>query len=291
MPRGAAEHIEPPAAGSARHAAWLYTPVVRRDALTALLALEREIAASASGTLAHEVAHIRLEWWQAESARLALGAALHPLSRGLLAATQRQSIAPPDLLPWLESVRQSLAHVAWLDRSEFVTHCRLWADGIWLSAVRLLAGDASAAALPAARDMGVALRELELLTTLAADARHGRVSLPIDELTNVGASTEDCYAAPWSPAVARLIGTRTGSARATLAQAAAQYPAQLWPALRGLAAWVALADRAAARVQRALPAAVDPQFISFAAQSGDTLAAWRAARRAQHGRAPLKPVA
>jgi hypothetical protein len=73
----------PPAPGSARYFALLYTPRARRSALARLLGLADEIGAGAARGLDHDVAHARLQWWQHEAAQYALGRSQHPWLRAL----------------------------------------------------------------------------------------------------------------------------------------------------------------------------------------------------------------
>lgn len=278
-----------PAPGSARHTAWLYTADDKREVLAALFALEHEIAASGAAGLAHEVAHARLQWWQQEAQQLSAGGARHPLAALLERQAAKIGRPPPNLQPWTQAAGEQLARVAWLDRSELDAHLRRWTDGIWLQAAALLmpplAGEQAAfAALTAAGD---ALREIELLGVLARDARQGRLYLPLDALRACNAQTSDCYAQPWPAPLAQLVGDRLQSARRALTAAANKVPARYWPALRGLAAWMATAQRQSLRMQRALPLQWNAQTDSFATAVAANWAAWRAARRAQRQRPPL----
>lgn len=279
---------ELPTAGSARHAAWLYTPHSQRAALAAQLCLEREIAASSEQDLAHEVAHARLQWWQQETTRLADGNGAHPLSRLLQQHAAGAATPPPDLRNWVQAVAERLARVAWVDRAEFHGHLQRWCEGVWLPAAQLLAGPGGvAAAHDTLAACGTALRELELLGAMARDARRGMLPLPLDELRGANCSTSDCHAQPWSAPLAALVGERVQAARRQLAESANKLPAPAWPALRGFAAWMAVADRQARRMQAALPLQWNPQADGFRAAAGDAWAAWRAARRAQRATSPL----
>lgn len=282
----------PPAAGSPRHAAWLYAPTGRRDAIAALLALEREIAASAAASLAHEVAHVRLAWWHEETTALTAGHPRHPLTRYLQADALRRDQPPPDLRPWVLSVGQQLAKVAWATRDELRTHLQLWVDALWMNLLRLNAADGCADSVNTVslRETGFALRELELLANLADSARGGCLYLPFAELQRSGTSTADCYAQPWNDRLCGTIADRIEFCQRRVAASGASWPIGLLYGGRALAAWLALAQRVANRTKTALPMQYHADALSFRAAAGDTFAAWFAARRAQQRAAALPPA-
>jgi phytoene synthase len=74
--------------GSMRYYAWLYTPEVQRDFLAALFVIENELHDTARA--AHEVAHIRLQWWREEIERLIEGRAQHPATQVLQHVSQQR---------------------------------------------------------------------------------------------------------------------------------------------------------------------------------------------------------
>lgn len=92
----------------------LYSPASVRAVLVNLLSVESEIRTSARPDLEHSIAHLRLEWWQAEIERTLAGAATHPLTRAL-----RASLAPRtlDLRPMIHSARLEVAGLAGADET------------------------------------------------------------------------------------------------------------------------------------------------------------------------------
>ena len=64
--------------GSTRYFVLLYCPSPRRRALATLLAVTDELDAGRARAMDHAVAHVRLDWWQAELQRFARGAPEHP---------------------------------------------------------------------------------------------------------------------------------------------------------------------------------------------------------------------
>lgn len=276
--------------GSARDFAWLYSPPPLRGALAALLDIEREIGAALRPGLDHTVAHVRLAWWREECERCAGGRPAHPATRALAAVVDR-----PDPGGLVDIATWDLAAATFGTRAELAGYCDRWAAAVTETAAR------SAAPAEAAdrdvrarfgRALGGALKEIELLTALAVDARAGRLRLPLDELSQAGIEPVSLASAPWPSALRRLIDARHRAARTALAASVDALPPDDQPALRGLLVWAALAHRASRRAERVLPLPgsrhADGRVSDRAERIADAWLAWRAARRAERGRFRLE---
>ena len=136
-------------------------------------------------------------------------------------------------------------------------------------------------ALPAAgaaqaRALGVSLREIELLLALAADARLGRLRIPLDELEHTNTAPESLAQPPWPAPLAELLRHRHREVRTVLGVALEALPPAARSALRGVIVWATIACEASARAEKRLPqesTARDHQAPL------DAWRAWRAARR------------
>jgi phytoene synthase len=127
-----------------------------------------------------------------------------------------------------------------------------------------------------ARALGVSLRETELLLALAADARSGRLRLPLDELARARLAPESLAQPPWPPALAELLRHRHQALRASLDAALDALPPQARPALRGLIVWATLLSTASVRAEQRLP--LESTARDYHAPL-DGWRAWRVARR------------
>jgi 15-cis-phytoene synthase len=261
----------------ARALARLYCPPAQAAVLDALLGIEAEIGAALKAGLEHEVAHARLAWWREECARLVAGVPVHPLTRALsarFAGAARASLEGigglVDLASW------DLARATFASRRELTGYCERWSAALLLP----LAWAALPSAAPAdTLAFGAALRELELLLALSAEARAGRVRLALDELDAAAIAPAQLTAATADAPLARLIGEAHGRARRALL--AANFAPEAQPALRACLVWAGLSVRYSHRAQAALPelaGAGDHQ------RPLDGLIAWRIARRAARGR-------
>jgi phytoene synthase len=274
----------PPRPGSARYFCWLYSPASTRERIACLFALEREVGASLRPGLEHEVAHLRLDWWQEELARLAMQRPVHPLTRALLQAAHAAGMTAPDLHGLIEAARWDLAAGTAASRAELAPHFGEWADSLFRALIATLLPGEPAAQEHLVLGGGVALAELEGLAFLARDARAGRLRLPLDELDAAGCTPASLATPPWPRGLATILADRHASLRASLAGAcAALAPAQQAP-LRGVLAWFALAAQQSQREVRALPRPCAAHRLdAFSA----AWRAWRYARRATLGRLSL----
>jgi phytoene synthase len=271
-----------PDASAARALAWLYAPGTQRPLLGALCTIEDEIGASLKPGLDHQIAHLRLEWWRAECARTAAGSPAHPATRAALAALAGRD---PELLAGLAGLVDvaawDLAAATFETRRELTGYCERWSEALIVPLARLAAPEVERAA---ARALGAALREGELLARLVRDARAGRLRLPLEELAATGVDPGRVPDPPWPEALVALLRAQHARVRTELAAAVASLPRTAQPALRALLVWAALTNAASRRAERRLPAAVAARDDHGGL---DGWRAWRAAWRAGAGRFEL----
>jgi 15-cis-phytoene synthase len=258
---------------------WLYTPRAQREAFAALCAIEAEIAASLKPGLDHEVAHARLAWWGEECARTTLGSPTHPLTRCLGASCPAGNLtALAGLCGFVDTASWDLAAASFETRAQLRAYCGRWADAM-ITPLMQFAG-----APPAGAKLGAALREMELLTNLADDARLGRLRVTLADLAAAPATVEELARPPWQQGLAQVLRTRHQGLRAELAAAVAQLPRHAQPTLRGIMVWARLAAVQSLRCERALPHALSTRDHH---RPFDSWRAWSAARRAAAGRFAL----
>jgi phytoene synthase len=259
-----------------RALARLYCPPAQAPVLAALLGIEAEIGAALKAGLEHQVAHARLGFWREECVRLAAGAPQHPLTRALaahFAGTARAALARVgglvDLATW------DLAGATFGARRELSGYCERWSAALMVPLARAVLPDVP----PETLAFGAALKELELLLALTADARAGRVRLPLDELESAAVAPAELTGATAGAALTRLLAEAHAGARRALMAATCAPAAQ--PALRALLVWGRMSARLSGRAQAALPRLAGPGDHQ---RPLDGLIAWRVARRADRGR-------
>jgi Squalene/phytoene synthase len=120
--------------GSTRYFVLLYCPHARRRALATLLAVTAELDVGRARAMDHGVAHLRLDWWQAELQRFARGAPEHPwLSAWLREQPQDHALGLQTLT---EAAAIDLASARLAARNE-----RCLAAALFLLAAKLLGID------------------------------------------------------------------------------------------------------------------------------------------------------
>ncbi len=277
----------PDLSSTPRFWASLYAPPRSRAVLKPLLAIEAEIRSALAPGLDHHVAHVRIAWWREECERYARGTPQHPLTRTLLercaAAGAAEAAHTPHtpLAGLVETTAWDLAAATFETRAELEQYCEHWA-----TAVPGLAAECASQSAAFGRGLGRSLAELELLGGLAADARRGRLRLPLDELEAHAIGHEALAHPPWPDALVGLVRARHAASRAALAASIAALAPSAQPPLRGLLVWGALAHRRSLRACLALPEPWQPRSASRLA---DSWLSWRAARRAEAGRLRIAP--
>jgi len=259
---------------ASRSLAWLYSCAPQRRAITALSALEREIAASLRPGLDHQVAHTRLAWWREECTRAAQGQPRHPLTCELGALFAPLGAGPLEGLAGLVDLTLwDLSCETFHTRRELDAYCERWSAAVIAPLARMALSEQTAAHEPA---FGAHLREIEMLLALATDARAGRLRLPLDELEQAQVSPESLGRPPWTPALTALLQARHEKLRAALGAAIAALAPEVRRPLRGLLVWATMSCLASQRAQLRLPRESSPREQHAPL---DGWRAWRAARR------------
>jgi phytoene synthase len=290
-----------------RHLAWLYSPAPRQHVFAVLCEIENEIAGSLRPGIDHQVAHARLQWWSEECQRCAQGRPVHPLTRELAKAYGAIPAAPPltGIAGLVDTAVWDLASATFETRKELTAYCERWSTAMFETAAAL-PNTATGAASPAAaagqaargsvdgvgagpessqvarvRALGAAVRELELLESLAREAHVGRLRVPLDELERAGADVHSVAKPPWPAALGALLSQRHEALRAAIRASIHSLGSEEQPRLRGLLVWAALAWHQSVRGQRALPNVSQPGRYHALSEGWR---AWRAARRAAAGK-------
>ena len=220
------------------------------------------------------MAHSRLAWWREECERCAQGTAAHPVTREIARRCSQASLLQ-GLSGLIDTATWDLASATFATRRELQAYCARWSAAV-IEPWALTASPATDAA--ALRELGAQLRESELLLALPAQARAGRLRLPLDELAAAAAEPQALVSPPWSAPLSALIGARLGALRAGLARAPHIARGRERRALRGILVWTSLTAAQLARAAARLAAG------SAARATRSLLDGWRAWRAAWSAR-------
>jgi 15-cis-phytoene synthase len=136
---------------SLRYFVWLYSPADQKRVVQSLLGLEREIAGTQRAVTEHQVVHVRLEWWRAESERLAAGNPIHPLTRALTEEANKLQLpsVPADISGFVDVATWDLAGATFETQREVSAYCERWSAAMFGTIAAFAAP--GAASTPASR--------------------------------------------------------------------------------------------------------------------------------------------
>jgi phytoene synthase len=171
------------APGSPRHLAVLFAEPAARPLLGALYAFEAEIRRVVAST-SHEAAHARLQWWRGELDRLIAGRPTHPIATGLGSLQGRDDLDLGLLHELLASADLDLARFTYHQWRELEAYAFRSAGALQVLIAGVLA-DRRTLSEPErefARQLGIGIRQAEILRDLPIDVARGRLYAPLDAL-------------------------------------------------------------------------------------------------------------
>ncbi len=213
-----------PAPGSLRYFAVLFAPASARAVLEALYGFEDEVRRTVEAS-AHEVAHARLQWWRGEVDRLVAGRPSHPVALALLPLRERGGVDLALLHELLVAADLDLAGFSYRDRGELEAYCYR-ATGVLQTLAASATAGVRALSEPErryARQLGSALRQVEMIRDFRHDLRRGRLYLTLDALESAGLDPHDLARASVGTALNDLLD----GWRADVAQSLRTLPATL----------------------------------------------------------------
>jgi phytoene synthase len=201
------------ASGSSFYYSFLFLPVERRRAITALYAFCREVDDLVDETSDARVAAAKLAWWRLEVANLFAGKAQHPVTQALAVFKDRYSIAQDRLNEIIDGMEMDLTQTRYLDWPGLERYCYRVAGAVGLLAAGIF-GYREARTLDYARELGTAFQLTNIIRDVGEDARKNRIYLPMAELKQFGVPAADILNARETPQFSRLMEFQAARARA-----------------------------------------------------------------------------
>jgi len=210
--------------GSSFYYSFLFLPLARRRAITALYAYCREVDDAVDEALDPILAQAKLAWWEGEIDRLYAGVPQHPVTRALQPHLDAFGITRARLLDVLDGMRMDLTQTRYLDFTALARYCHLVAGVVGeLSAGIFGLTDPGTAVY--ARKLGLALQLINVVRDVGEDARRGRIYIPIDELQRFGVKAADLLDTRYVEGYLPLMKFQAQRARACYVEALAALPA------------------------------------------------------------------
>lgn len=217
--------------GSSFATAFRMLPAERRDALTAFYAFCRLVDDEADGANRPEDARRQLDRWRERLAGLPARTEPHPVLEALAWAVRRFDVRIEHLQLVLDGVEQDLEPRRCETFAELYAYCYRVASAVGLVCVTVLAGREAPRAETYAELTGIAVQLTNVLRDVGADARRGRIYLPLEDLRACGVAESELGARRASPGVDRLLRFEARRAAEYDQLAAAALPPALGPRL------------------------------------------------------------
>ncbi len=254
-PDGAAAEVRrergsEPSAGSNFRYAFFFLPREKRRALEAFYAFSRRTDDIVDEAPSPAEAEKGLAEWREELSRTCDGKPAHPVTTQLAEQVlSRYPVRREDLFALLDGVETDLKQKRFASFEELEPYCYGVASAVGLVCIEIF-GRREEATREYAVATGKALQLTNICRDVGADARKGRIYLPLDELARCGYSAEKLLAAEKDPAFLKLMELQIERARSFYQKAAELLPAAdrraMLPAEVMRAIYKRLLDRVAA---------------------------------------------
>ena len=215
--------------GSSFYYSFLYLPLEKRRAITALYAFCREVDDVVDECTDAAVAHAKLAWWRQEVAAI-FGdehdvKPSHPVTKALAAVAKTFNLTAGRLNEIIDGMEMDLSYNRYADFDTLRRYCYHVASVVGLCSVEIF-GYRNPDTLKYAQDLGLAFQLTNIIRDVGEDARRDRIYLPQDELTRFGVSEEDILQSRESDNFRRLMEFQIERAESYYASAFAALPAE-----------------------------------------------------------------
>ena len=210
--------------GSSFYYSFLFLPLNRRRAITALYAFCREVDDVVDECQDPQIAATKLAWWRQELAKLYAGQPEHPVTRALLPVLAEFNLPQEQLLEIIDGMAMDLQQTRYLDFKALSLYCYRVAGVVGLLAAEIF-GYQERKTQKYAHDLGMAFQLTNIIRDIGEDARRGRVYLPVDELKRFDVSVADILNARYSDNFRRLMEFQIERAEHYYEQAMSELPA------------------------------------------------------------------
>ncbi len=213
------------ASGTSFYYSFLLLPREKRQAIYAIYAFCRacDDVADGAGEVGEKLS--QLAEWRRELARCYAGDPSHPITRALLPAVRRYSLAREQFEGILDGVSSDLTTRRYRDFAELRQYCFQVASRVGLLCVEVF-GYRNPQTRRYAVELGLAFQLTNILRDLGADAALGRLYLPQEELALHGVGEEELIQGRMTPGVVELLRFQVARAREQYRAAERLLPAE-----------------------------------------------------------------
>ena len=214
--------------GSSFYYSFLYLPLEKRRAITALYAFCREVDDVVDECTEASVARAKLAWWRQEVAAIfhANGdPPSHPVAKAMQNMSRTFNITVERLNQIIDGMEMDLDYNRYADFDTLKHYCYHVASVVGLCSAEIF-GYRNPCTLKYAENLGLAFQLTNIIRDVGEDARRNRIYLPQDELARFGVSEGDILQSRETDSFRRLMEFQIERAERYYAQAFAELPAE-----------------------------------------------------------------
>jgi 15-cis-phytoene synthase len=211
------------ASGSSFYYSFLFLPLERRRAITALYAFCREVDDVVDETKDAGIARTKLEWWRQEIVNVYHGRPQHPVARALAEVVGPYALPESELQEVIDGMAMDLEYNAYPDFDALKVYCHRVAGVVGTLAAKIF-GYVDRRTLDYAEDLGLAFQLTNIIRDVGEDARRNRVYLPLHEMAQFGVSSEDLAQAHETDSFRKLMDFQIARANAYYDEALRKLP-------------------------------------------------------------------
>lgn len=209
--------------GSSFYYSFLFLPVERRRAITALYAFCREVDDAVDECTDPTVARNKLIWWRKEITAMLAGAPTHPVTQALQPHVATYGLEGQHLQAIIDGMEMDLDQTRYLDFAGLKKYCWHVASVVGILSASIF-GVTRAETLQYAEKLGLAFQLTNIIRDVGEDARKGRIYLPVNELQQFNVTAADILNARHSEKFEALMRFQTERAQAIYDEAFALLP-------------------------------------------------------------------
>lgn len=211
--------------GSSFYYSFLFLPVERRRAITALYAFCREVDDTVDECTDAAIARTKLIWWRNEIGAMLAGHPTHPVTLALQPHLIPYSLDGQHLLAIIDGMEMDLDQTRYLDYTGMKRYCWHVASVVGILSASIF-GYTRPETLQYAEKLGLAFQLTNIIRDVGEDARKGRIYLPVSELQQFNVTAADLLNARHTENFEKLMHFQVQRAQATYDEAFALLPAE-----------------------------------------------------------------
>ena len=209
--------------GSSFYYSFMFLPILKRRAITALYAFCREVDDVVDECMDETIAQRKLDWWRSEIANLFAGQPQHPVTQALLPLLKDFNLAEEYFVEIIDGMEMDLNISRYQTFKDLNLYCYRAASVVGLLSAEIF-GFKNRQTLAYANDLGMAFQLTNILRDVREDAERGRVYIPLDELEQFNVSIQDLSHPVTSDAIKALLSHQQQRAKDYYIKAFQQLP-------------------------------------------------------------------